>query len=132
MDRIDFAALDTRKGAEAGFDLQLLDVSTRRPLPGFVLRIRGYDSETYQNKALEQQRLRLERRRDGKVPTEADLKNDALELAAALVISWPEGAMVDGSAATAVSIVAVPAIREQVEAGAADRGNFLPGSAKSS
>lgn len=132
MEPIDFAVLDTRKGAEDGFDLQLLDAGTRQPLPGFVVRIHGYDSEAYQGKALEQQRQRLERRREGKIPTGAELRNDALELAASLLVSWPDGATVDGKPATALLIVAVPSIREQVEAGAADRGNFLPGSAKRS
>ncbi len=129
---IDFSVFDTRKGADAGFELQLLDVETRQPVPGFVLRIRGYDSEAYRKKVLTNLRQRSERRSANKVATDEELEAESLELAAVLVISWPEGATIGGKPATALSIVAVPAIREQVEAGAANRGNFLQGSATSS
>jgi len=129
---IDFAILDTRKGADAGIELQLVEMVTRQPMPGFVLRIRGYDSEAYQNKGLELQRRRLERRRDGKVPTDAESRNEEIEHLATLVISWPEGATIFGQPVTACSIMEVPEIREQVVAKAIARANFLQGSAKSS
>lgn len=128
---IDFGALDARKGADAGFELQLVDAPTRQPLPGLVLRIRGYDSAAYQEVLREHQRRRLARAR-GKRITVEELEAESLELAATLVMSWPEGATVGGKPATAIGLVSVPEIRLQVEAGAADLANFLPGSAKSS
>jgi len=137
MDRIDLSALDTRKGAEAGFELQLKHPVTGEILAGWLLKIRGYDAPAYQEVLREHQRRRLERSRNKRITVE-ELEAESLEAAAVLVMGWPDQFNLEGqpfawSEANARALLGrFPWIREQVETGAADRGNFLPGSAKSS
>lgn len=137
MERIDLSALDTRKGADGGFDLQLKHPGTGETLAGWVVRVRGYDSAAYQEILREHQRRRLERSRAKRITVE-ELEAESLEAAAVLLVGWPDNFNLDGqpfawSEANARTLLGrFPWIREQVETGAADRGNFLPRSAKTS
>lgn len=131
----DLGALDTRRGGEQGCELQLKHPASGALLPCWV-RVRGYDADSYQKKLQEQQASRLERL-PGHKPSVQEINEQSLELAATLVAGW-RGVSLDGEPLEYTEAAAVkllkrfPWIREQVEVAAADRGNFLPGSASSS
>lgn len=133
-ERIDLAALDTRKGADAGFELQLKHPATGQPLTGWVLRVRGYDSDAYRRVLDEHQRRRLDRLAMGKRLTVEEMADEALEADAVLVAGWPdrfdlEGRPFEYSEVNARSLLHRFAwMREQIGRAAGDRGNFLPGS----
>lgn len=125
--------LDTAAGGESGYKLEL-KTPAGRLLPGYIL-VRGYDSSTYQQLLDEQQRRRLANIAMGRTPTVEQMNADAIETAAALVITWTvpfnlEGKPLEYSAANAVTLLKRFAwIREQVERAAGVRANFLSGPA---
>jgi hypothetical protein len=130
----DLGALDTRKYAEQGRELQLRHPGTGAALAA-TLRVRGYDSDAYRLVLEAQQQRRLERLPTHKVTVE-DMKADALELHATLIAGWAhidvDGQPFEYSETNAVALLKrFPWIREQVEVAAADRGKFLPASASS-
>ena len=130
--KINLDELDTTRGAEQGFELEL--VSPRgKALPG-RLRIRGYDSSTYQEKVDEQQRARLQRTSaTQKIPELAELEAETIELAAVLIMGWTCNFELGGqplpySPANAQTLLRrFKWIRQQVDRAAANRANFLPG-----
>lgn len=130
---IDLDALDTVRGAEQGFDLELR-APNGKPLPGH-LRVRGYDAETYQAKSVEQQRRLIEKTTSGRMPTPEQLRDEELELAATLILGWTCPFQIKGepfpySEVNAQQLLRrYPWVREQVERAARQRANFLPGSA---
>lgn len=134
-EKLDLAGFDTRKGGEAGFELPLKHPGTGKPL-GRTVRVRGYDSPSYQNAMLERQRQRLERLPSHK-PTPEQMDQDSLALSAALLASWADGQFTldgrdfdySGPDSALAMMQRFPWIREQVEEAAGERGNFLPGSA---
>ena len=134
-ERINLEAFDTVRGGEAGIELRI-KTPDGREWPGHI-RIRGFDSETYQRTLDEQQRRLLASGVARRVPTVEDLAANELELAAALVIGWTlpidwEGKPLDYSPANAQLLLKrFRWIREQVERAAGVRANFLPGSSTS-
>jgi hypothetical protein len=136
-ERIDLAALDVARPAEEGRPLALKHPVTGAVLPGWVLRVRGYDAQTYQQVSDDHQRRRLERLSRRQTPTVEELNAEALELAASLVAGWEDRFDLDGaplpySGANAARLFRrFGWIRQQVEQFAGDRANFLPGSTSS-
>lgn len=135
---MDLDQLDTRRGADNGFDVQIRHPETDKPI-GTVITVMGMDSDTYQQKALEHQRGRMQRvAKKGRmaIADPAAMEEQAIELLVAATVSWSGlkkgGEEVPFSAAAAHSIYRdFPWIREQVDEAIHDRANFLPGSSKS-
>jgi len=135
---MDLATLDTRAGANAGFDVELKHPDSGDPI-GAVIRVYGADSDAYKDKQLTQQRERLEKlARKGRVqpPTPEQLEQQSIELLAAATDGWQGleigGKPVEFNRAAAVQLYGdYPWIREQVDAAIHDRANFLPRSASS-
>lgn len=127
----DLAALDTAKGAEEGYELQLTHPKTGEALPARI-RVLGADSETFRDKQRELLRRRGERmnrtRRLAVSPEEAEA--DSLELLVAATAGW-SGLALDGAelpfSGDNVRLVykRFGWIREQVDAAVSDRANFL-------
>src|SRR5688500_10487077 len=94
---MDLSALDTKKGADEGFELQITHVHTGVPLP-LWLTVCGMDSDIYQSTLRAQQRKRMDRLNRGKRLnlTPEDIDNDALELLAAVTRSWRGEMKLDG------------------------------------
>lgn len=132
---VDLNELDTSLGAEQGYELELV-APNGRPLPGRI-KVRGFDSATYQENLDAQQRRVLERTAMRRQATLEDIRDEAIEHSAALVIGWTVPFNLDGepleySAANAkILLKRFPWIREQVERAAGVRANFLPASAGS-
>jgi hypothetical protein len=137
--KLDLCDLDVRKGAEAGFELQLAHPQSGTPLPIFIT-VLGADSDLYQTALRTQQRRRMERLARGKrTPiTPEEIEEDALALLAGITTAWrtAPGVTLDGQAFPAFSQNAAkqiyqrfPWIREQVDQAMGDRANFLPRSA---
>lgn len=136
---MDLKQLDTRAGAERGFDVHLKSPATGADL-GIIITVRGADSAAYQDKASQQAQARLERNlRRGKLGASSpdEMRQEALELLAAMTTGWhgleEDGAAVPFSEAAALRIYDhYPWLREQIDAAIHDRANFLPPSAKAS
>lgn len=134
-ERVNLDALNTVRAGEQGYELEL-KTPAGHLVPGHV-RVRGYDSETWQRMLDEQQRKRLARGAMGKTPTVEEMNADSLEAAAALVMAWTCPFNLDGKAfeytpQNALTLLKrFPWIREQVERAAGVRANFLPGSVPS-
>lgn len=134
---MDLASLDTRKGAEQGFELQLMHPTTGAPLPGKIT-VLGQDSAAWQdklNEGVKRRVKRLERNRKNLLTME-ELEAESIEQLAAVTTGW-SGIMLAGEAIAwspekARWLYATyPWIREQVYEAVNDRGNFLPRSASS-
>jgi hypothetical protein len=133
---MDLATLDTKKGADLGFDLHLRHPATGDPI-GAVIRIAGMDSERYRDKATAQQRARFERlarrnRFDTANPEEQ--REEAIQLLAAATLGWDDvnlnGQAVPFSESAAADLYRNFAwVREQVDVAMHERANFLPPSA---
>lgn len=133
MDGVDLAALDIRKGAEAGFWLQLLDPVTREPIPAY-LKLLGADAEACHLKwrALRRARQLLLFGRG----SEQEEFERLLDLLEAATVGW-KGLRVDGQEHE----FAADRVRglytrwrwmvDLADQAIGDRANFLPGSASS-
>lgn len=133
MNKMDLATLDTQKGSDEGFALELTHPKTGEKI-GAVINVLGVDSHQYQAKFRELQRKRLNQinknpRRLLQTPEQTDA--EALELLAAVTTGW-NGVVLDGkdlafSEDAARELYARFAwIREQVDQAVGDRANFLP------
>jgi hypothetical protein len=138
MEKLDLSALDTKKGAEQGFEVQLTHPNTGTVIPVWI-KVLGIDSDTYRATLMAQQRRRMERLRRGKRMnvTPEELEDEALDLLVTITISWRADMTLDGKPYPEYSTSAAkslyqrfPWIREQVDSAMADRANFLPGSEK--
>ncbi len=140
---MDLSALDTRKAAEQGFELQLENPFTGEPLDIWIT-VLGADSGAYQDLLREQSRRRTEilAKRKQKMLSQDDIERDTLELLAAVTTGWRagEGVTLDGQPFPAFSRAAARElysragmrwIAQQVDRAMGDRQNFLPKSATS-
>ena len=131
---MDLETLDTRKGADAGFELHLTHPRTGEALP-MVINLLGADSRVYQDAQRTQNRRRLaeaQKVRRMTLTPEA-LEADALELLVAVTRGWSGftqgGKAVDCTPQNVQRIYTeFPWIREQVDLAIGDRANFLPSS----
>lgn len=134
---MDLAALDTRKGAEQGFELQLAHPQSGALLAGRIT-LQGQDAAAWQDRQKELLQARVNRLQRNKksVASVDELEADAVELLVAVTTGW-SGLAVDGApypftAENARKLyTGYPWIREQAYEAVNDRGNFLPRSASS-
>lgn len=136
---IDLSALDTKKGAEEGFKLDLRHPKTGELL-GIWIHVLGADSDAYHELLREFKRGRaeiLKRNMRANFSSE-EAETEALDLLAGMTRAWSENMTLDGERLVFSSGAARKLyerfrwIREQVDAGVHERGNFLPGNATSS
>jgi len=128
----DLDKFDVRPLAQEGVYMPLLDPVGGST--GVTLRVRGFDSKAYKETVeaqLRQRSAQLPRK-----PTEAESKAEFYEENAALIAGWSGltrgGKSFDYSPANAVQLLQdYDYILEQVRRFAANRRNFLPGSATS-
>lgn len=134
---MDLDALDTRKGAEQGFELQLAHPQSGALLAGKLVLL-GQDSAAWQEKQAELVQRRVNRLQRSKKTTAsvAELEADSIELLAAVTAGW-SGIVLKGEAIAYSAekarwlYLSYPWVREQAYEAVNDRGNFLPRSASS-
>lgn len=130
---IDLANIDTVKGANEGFDVQIYHPATNEDL-GIVITVIGKDSDEFQKITREQTKRRMQKATKGgfrnvTIPVE-ELEEDSLKLLAACTKSW-KGVVENGKAieCTKENAMAIyekyPWIREQVDTAIGDRANFI-------
>ena len=139
--KIDLAAIDTVKGANEGFDVQIYHPGTNEDL-GITITILGKDSDEFQKVSRAQSKKRMARlAKGGGFRTNAisveEIDRDGLELLAACTKSWSgviiEGKAVDCSKDNAIDLYErFPWIKEQVDTAMGDRANFIRGLSKPS
>lgn len=145
----DLSELDTRKGAEAGYELELVNPGNGEKL-GIFITVYGADSDRYQEKAKNIARKRMhELQRRGRAPTREEIDQGNIDLLVTATKAWrtvsqdPEDPgeepvlVVNGEALPCTPVHArtvyetYPWMREQLEGAIAERANFLPDSARS-
>lgn len=139
----DLKSLDTKSGANEGFELEIVHPATLEGT-GLFITVLGEDSDTYRKHSNEQQRRRLKKtvqRGVGAVDISVeDLDADALTLLSACTKSWRmkdsdkvlyEGKEFPCNAANAQRLYEdLPAVRAQVDQAIRNRANFTARSAK--
>ena len=132
---MDLKKRDTKKGAETGCALTVVDVNGKET--DIVIRLRGADSEAYREQLREIQRRTMNHlnRTRKLVRAPEEIEAESIELLVAATIGWSgiqeDGKDVPFTAANATRIYTdYPAIREQADRAVNDRANFLPSAAK--
>src|SRR5690349_1161084 len=94
---IDLAELDTKKGAEAGFQIELRHPKNNQPL-GMWIRVLGADSDAYQEQLREFRRRSIEAlKRDGRASfTAREAEDQTAEQLAAVTRGWSDNMKLDG------------------------------------
>lgn len=132
----DLSMFDGRAGAQEGVDMPLRNPLGQRT--NVVLRVRGIDSQAYEDTSKAQIRRRNERLPAS--PTEAERTADFWQLQASLVAGWTParirfekgGDELDCTPANVARVLEQhPWIFEQVMEFSRKRANFLPGSSSS-
>jgi len=148
---MDLAKLDTAKGANEGFEVELYNPSTNEDL-GIKINLLGKDSDEFQRVSRAQSKKRLARLtkggfRSNATPPIEEIEQDNIELLASCTRGWrtlakkdKEGKVVEPEKTTltvsgnelafskenAVDIYTrFPWIREQVDTAIGDRANFI-------
>jgi hypothetical protein len=130
---VDLANLDTVKGANEGFDVNIYNPATNEDL-GITIKVLGKDSDEFQKVSRVQSKKRMAKLTKGgfrstQVPLE-EIEQDGLELLAVCTKSW-SGVVVDGKSPecnkeNAISLYErFPWIKEQVDTAIGDRANFI-------
>jgi hypothetical protein len=131
---IDLSKIDTVKGSNEGFDVQIYHPGTNEDL-GISIHVLGKDSDEFIKVSRAQSKKRLAKmskggfRNTAPVPVE-EIDQDSLALLAACTKSW-KGVIVEGKAieCTPDNVVMIyerfPWIREQVDTAIGDRANFI-------
>ena len=131
---IDLSSIDTVKGSNEGFDVQIYHPGTNEDL-GISIHVLGKDSDEFIKVSRAQSKKRLAKmskggfRNTAPVPVE-EIDQDSLALLAACTKSW-KGVIVEGKAieCTPDNVVMIyerfPWIREQVDTAIGDRANFI-------
>lgn len=134
MKTIDLANIDTVKGANEGFDVQIYHPGTNEDL-GIVINVIGKDSDEFQKVSRAQSKKRMAKmtkggfRSNATIPVE-EIEQDGLALLAACTKSW-SGVIVDGKPidCTTGNVMMVyerfPWIKEQIDTAIGDRANFI-------
>jgi len=131
---IDLATLDTVKGANEGFDVQIYNPATNEDLD-IVIHVLGKDSDEFQRISRAQGRKRMAKMAKGgfrsvSATSAEEIEQDAIALLAACTTGW-SGVVIGGKAIDYNQDNAVmlytrfPWIREQVDAAIGDRANFI-------
>jgi hypothetical protein len=135
---VDLGALDTRKSAEEGYELQLMHPGTGDLLDVYIT-VLGEDSEPYQEKLREMQRKSLNRVLRGRNANhlQAEAEAEAVDLLVVATKSWRRGdkpaLLLDGqeypfnqkNARLVYGSGRFNWIREQVSAAIKERAHFL-------
>lgn len=131
---VDLAALDTVKGANEGFDVDIYNPATNEDL-GIKIRVLGKDSDEFQKVSRAQSKKRMAKiskggfRNQSSIPVE-EIEQDGIELLAACTRGW-SGVVIEGKEIPYNQPAAVdlytrfPWIREQVDTAIGDRANFI-------
>lgn len=132
---LDLAALDTSLGAEEGRELEVLHPKTGEPI-GLRITLLGTDSEAYQKAVRAQQRRAMDRLAHNRKrrSTPEELEAESIELLATITRGWGPfnlgGKDYPYNHPNAVALYQrFGWIREQADAFAGERANFLPRSA---
>ncbi len=132
---VDLAAIDTVKGANEGFDVQIFHPGTNVDL-GIVINVLGKDSDEFQRVSRAQSKKRMAKltkggfRPQNMTPPPEELEADGIALLAACTKAW-SGVVVEGKALDCTTDNAAmvyerfPWIKEQVDAAIGDRANFI-------
>ena len=131
--QVDLSSIDTVKGANEGFDVQLYHPGTNEDL-GVTIQVLGKDSDEFQKISRAQSKKRMERMSKGgfrnPVVSPEEVEQDNLNLLAAVSRGW-NNVIVDGkplpfSKENALMLYErFPWIREQIDAAIGDRANFI-------
>lgn len=132
---IDLSSIDTVKGSNDGFNVQIYHPGTNEDL-GITIKVLGKDSDKFITVSRGQNKKRMAKMTKGGFRTTAipveEIEQDSLMLLAACTVGWV-GVVVDGKALDFNEDNAVmvyerfPWIREQVDAAMGDRANFIKG-----
>jgi hypothetical protein len=131
--KVDLSSIDTVKGANEGFDVQIYHPGTNEDL-GITINILGRDSDEFQKVSRQQQKKRMAKLskggfRNANVPVE-EIEQDAISLLAACTKSW-NGVVIENKAIECNHDNAVmlyerfPWIKEQIDVAMGDRANFI-------
>lgn len=135
--KFDLDNFDSRKRADEGFELQLIDPTTSQPGQEFIT-VLGRDSQVWQDESDDFQRgVGKAMAKSGKItPLSPEERRAAtLSILAACTVKWRGeklGKIPFSKEAARALYTQYPAIYEQVDAAIADRANFLQGGSKNS
>ena len=133
----DLSTIDTVKGANKGFELDLLSPSKEKT--GVIFTLLGGDSDVFVKLKREQERKRLRRiqKSGGYLRGNLDLESadeENTDLIASCITGWTPFELEKGkgdlpfSKENAIKVLTqYPDIREQVDTAIGDRGNFTAG-----
>jgi len=134
--KIDLASIDTVKGSNKGFDVNIYHPGTMVDL-GITINVLGKDSDEFQKVSRAQQKKRMAKMTKGGfrvqslTPAPEEVEQDGLKLLAKCTRSW-SGVVIDSkdvefSTDNAVMVYErFPWIKEQVDTAIGDRANFIP------
>jgi len=141
MSKFDLSNLDTVKGSNSGFDVELYNPATNEDT-GIVITVLGKDSDRFQEISKKQNKKRMDRMsktgfRSGKIapPSQEEIEDNGLDLLAECTTGWRSQ---DGNTipldkkdvpfsveAAKALYTRFPWIREQVDTAIGDRANFI-------
>jgi len=146
MSKIDIGDIDTVKGSNEGFDVELYHPGTNADI-GIIITVLGKDSDEFQKITRQQNKKRMDRMskngfRSGKVapPSQDEIDSDNLDMLAGCTTGWKvidddgvelgtmllDGDEVPFSTENAKKIYKrFPWIKEQVDTAIGDRANFI-------
>lgn len=136
MKEIDLGSIDTVKGSNEGFDVQIYHPGTNEDL-GIIIKILGKDSDEFIKVSRAQSKKRMAKmakngfRQTLRVPIE-EVEQDAIDLLASCTKGWI-GVVIDGKEIECnvdnakMLYTRFPWIREQVDVAIGDRANFIHG-----
>jgi hypothetical protein len=138
---IDLSSIDTVKGANEGFDVQIYHPGTNEDL-GVTINILGKDSDEFLKVSRAQSKKRMAKMTKGggfrnvQIPIE-EVERDGLELLAACTKSWSgvieNGKVIECNKDNAIDLYErYPWVKEQVDTAMGDRANFIKGLSKPS
>ena len=146
MSKIDIGDIDTVKGSNEGFDVELYHPGTNADI-GIIITVLGKDSDEFQKITRQQNKKRMDRMskngfRSGKVapPSQDEIDSDNLDMLAGCTTGWKvidddgvelgtmllDGDEVPFSTENAKKVYKrFPWIKEQIDTAIGDRSNFI-------
>ncbi len=132
--RIDLASIDTVKGSNDGFDVQIYHPGTNEDLDT-IITVLGKDSDAFQKVSRAQNKKRMAKMQKGgfrntSVMSPEEIESDGTALLAACTTGWInvvlDGQDLEFSVDNAVMLYnRFPWIKEQVDTAVGDRANFI-------
>lgn len=130
----DLANIDTVKGANEGFDVQIYHPGTNADL-GISIRVLGKDSDEFRKVSAAQSKKRMAKMskggfRNATTISIEEIEQETIELLASVTKGW-DNVVVDGNPLpfskenAAALYERFPWIKEQVDAAIGDRANFI-------